>query len=92
MKRTCLKCDEQLPAKAEWCPNCRALTPGTILPGWALTFGLLFLSACLYCLYSYSVNPKPNYLMALGPSIPFAYKFLSTYFRLIGRNKPIPSA
>jgi hypothetical protein len=92
MTRSCPKCNEAIPAKAEWCPHCLAIAPGTILPGWALVFGLLFLGASLTCLYLLSLHFKPNYLMALGPCIPLAYKYLATYFRLTNRHMPSQSA
>jgi hypothetical protein len=92
MKRSCVACRKPIPEKAEWCHQCGAIAPGTILPIWALIFGLLFLGVCLTFLYLLSVRFKPNYLMGLGPGIPLAYKYLSTYYRLSTRKIPDPSA
>jgi hypothetical protein len=87
MHRTCIQCNSPIPQKAEWCPKCGAIAPGTIKPSWALLVASSVLIATFYCLYQFSVSHKPNYLLAAGPGIPLGYKFLATFLRLVRRHK-----
>jgi len=86
-QESCPNCSAPLKPKAEWCAKCGAITPGTILPAWALIFGLSLMAMCATGVYLMlhrdHFGPAGVSFGALGG---YGIKHLVTFFRLKNRQ------